>query len=218
MFLTSYFDWRAFIVLPIVLAVLRYVFRDPRRDRLPPRVPGRPIINQTLLQLKDDPTGLLREWAKTYGELFVTKSGSTTFIWLNSMEAVKELFDRRSNIYSDRQPMPMALDAARHPPFRQSNLISFSGGNRVTFMRYGKRWRTVRSILHKVRILILSLTIQLLTPNMAKSYAPIQTFEAKQTSVNLLDNPEDFYMHNRRYSASTILNITYGRRIPNCNC
>jgi hypothetical protein len=51
---------------------------------------------------------------------------------------------------------------------------------------------------------------------MARSYAPIQIYEAKQTSVNLLDTPEDFYMHNRRYSASTILNITYGRRIPQC--
>jgi hypothetical protein len=51
---------------------------------------------------------------------------------------------------------------------------------------------------------------------MAKSYALIQTFEAKQTSVNLLDDPENFYMHNRRYSSSTILNITYGRRIPQC--
>jgi hypothetical protein len=51
---------------------------------------------------------------------------------------------------------------------------------------------------------------------MARSYAPIQTFEAKQLSVDLLDNPENFYGHNRRYSASTILNITYGRRIPEC--
>src|ERR1700733_9595857 len=53
---------------------------------------------------------------------------------------------------------------------------------------------------------------------MARSYAPIQTFEAKQLSVNLLDEPESFYMHNRRYSASTILNITYGRRIPQWDC
>ena len=53
---------------------------------------------------------------------------------------------------------------------------------------------------------------------MAKSYAPIQLYEAKQTSVNLLDTPEDFYMHNRRYSSSTILNITYGRRIPKWDC
>ena len=113
MSLISYFDWRAFLVLPIILVVVHYIRRDPRRKSLPPQVRGWPIINQTFLQVKDDPTGILRQWAKEYGEVFMTKSGTTTFIWLNTMESVKELFDRRSNIYSDRQPMPMALDAAR---------------------------------------------------------------------------------------------------------
>jgi len=51
---------------------------------------------------------------------------------------------------------------------------------------------------------------------MSKSYSPIQVFEAKQLSVDLLDRPEDFYMHNRRYSASVIMQIIYGRRIPSC--
>jgi Cytochrome P450 len=135
--ITTYLDWRALLVLPVVLVIYRLSTRDPRRNHLPPQVRGWPIINQTFLQLKDDPTSLLRQWAKEYGEIFMTKSATTTFIWLNTMESVKELFDRRSNIYSDRQAMPMALDAA-------------SGGNRITFMRYGKRWRTVRAILHKV--------------------------------------------------------------------
>jgi hypothetical protein len=51
---------------------------------------------------------------------------------------------------------------------------------------------------------------------MSKSYTPIQTFEAKQLSVDLLNSPEDFYLHNRRYSSSVIMQITYGQRIPNC--
>lgn len=109
----QYLDWHAIFIFPILFIVIHYTTRDPRRRSLPPQVRGWPIINQTFLQLKDDPTGLLRSWAREYGELFMTKSGTTTFIWLNSMESVKELFDRRSNIYSDRQPMPMALDAAR---------------------------------------------------------------------------------------------------------
>lgn len=120
---TSYFDWRALLVLPVILLIVQYVRRDPRRKSLPPRVRGWPIINQTFLQIKDDPTGILRQWAKEYGEVFMTKSGTTTFIWLNSMESVKELFDRRSNIYSDRQPMPMALDAARFFVSNVSRLI-----------------------------------------------------------------------------------------------
>src|SRR5271170_3676615 len=113
MSLTSYVDWRALLVLPVILVLVHYIRRDPRRKSLPPQVRGWPIINQTFLQVKDDPTGILRQWAKEYGEVFMTKSGTTTFIWLNTMESVRELFDRRSNIYSDRQPMPMALDAAR---------------------------------------------------------------------------------------------------------
>jgi hypothetical protein len=152
---SEYVDWRAAVlVLPLLFWAWRFFTRDPRRKSLPPHVRGWPIINQTFLQVKDDPTDILRGWAREYGEVFMTTSGTTTFIWLNSMESVKELFDRRSGIYSDRQPMPMALEAARYRIVR-FKLLTGSGGNRVTFMRYGKRWRTVRGILHKVLLLSL---------------------------------------------------------------
>jgi hypothetical protein len=62
----------------------------------------------------------------------------------------------------------------------------------------------------------LGLLIQTLTPQMSKSYSPIQTYEAKRLSIDLLERPEDFYMHNRRYSASVIMNVVYGRPIPTC--
>jgi hypothetical protein len=42
---------------------------------------------------------------------------------------------------------------------------------------------------------------------MSKSYTPIQAFEAKQLSVDLLDKPQDFYMHHRRYAGSVIMQI-----------
>jgi hypothetical protein len=58
--------------------------------------------------------------------------------------------------------------------------------------------------------------LKLFTPQMSRSYTPIQTFESKQLSIDLLDRPEDFYMHNRRYSASVIMQVIYGRRIPQC--
>src|SRR5579862_887012 len=51
---------------------------------------------------------------------------------------------------------------------------------------------------------------------MAAKYAPIQSFESKQLSVNLLDDPDNFYMHNRRYATSVILTFVYGRRAPIC--
>ena len=63
-------------------------------------------------------------------------------------------------------------------------------------MPYGKEWRAMRSIIH-----------QLFTPGMSRSYAPIQVFEARQLSVDLLDRPGEFYMHHRRYAASVIMQI-----------
>ena len=51
---------------------------------------------------------------------------------------------------------------------------------------------------------------------MADDYSVIQIFEAKQLSIDLLNNPKDFYMHNRRYAASVIMQVTYGWRIPKC--
>lgn len=85
---------------------------DKRRRHLPPKVPAWPIINHTLLHQQENGPPMLREWAEKYGEVFRTKAGTTDFIWLNSKRSVKELFDRRSAIYSSRQPMPMAFDCA----------------------------------------------------------------------------------------------------------
>jgi hypothetical protein len=180
------------VFLLTVLVFYRYTRRDKRRDHLPPHVRGWPIINQTFAHLEDDPTGHVIGWAKKYGEIFCTTSATTTFIWLNSREAFKELIDRRSAIYSSRHPQPLVLDVA-------------SAGKRITFMPYGKDWRALRNIFHR-----------LLTPQMSRSYTPTQMFEARQLSVDLLENPQDFYMHNRRYSASVIMQIIYGRRIPQC--
>lgn len=124
------------IVLAALYALYRYWTRDPRRACLPPHVRGWPIINQTLDQMQDDVIPLVQGWAKQYGEIFRTTSGTTTFIWLNSRKAVKELIDRRSVIYSSRHPQPM-VEAA-------------GGGKRMVFMPYGKSWRSIRNVIHRV--------------------------------------------------------------------
>jgi len=84
-------------------------------------------------------------------------------------------------------------------------------------MRYRKRWRTVRGILHKVLLRLIQVNIKLFTANMAKSYAPILLYKANQTIVDFLHTLEEFHTHNRRGSASAILDITYDRRVPKCD-
>jgi hypothetical protein len=96
----------------LALAVYTFATYDKRRTNLPPKIPAWPIVNHTYIQMQDDMPPILREWGSKYGELFRTRAGTTDFVWLNSKEAVKELYDRRSAIYSSRQPMPMAFDCA----------------------------------------------------------------------------------------------------------
>jgi cytochrome P450 len=155
------------ILIPVFLAYYTLVSTsDPRRKHMPPAPPAFPIINHSIYHMQDDTITNAIKWSRKYGEIYRTRAGATDYIWLNSPESVKEIIDRKSAIYSSRPPMPMASEAA-------------SGGRRVVNMAHGKQWRTIRTIIHR-----------LLTPNMSKSYAPAQLYEAKQLSVDLLDKPE----------------------------
>lgn len=98
--------------------------------------------------------------------------------------------DRKSGIYSSRPPSPLAQDVA-------------SAGRRQLFMPYGPRWRSVRKHSHA-----------LLNLSTSTNYQVIQDFESKVLLKELLQDPNDFMDINRRYSASVIMRVTYGYRIP----
>jgi cytochrome P450 len=98
--------------------------------------------------------------------------------------------DRKSGIYSSRAPSPLAQDVA-------------SAGRRQLFMPYGPRWRSIRK--HSHALLNLSTSI---------NYQGVQDFESKVLLKELMQDPADFMSINRRYSASVIMLVTYGYRIP----
>ena len=131
-----------------------------------------------------------RQWAKDHGEIFYTKIGGTDYVWLSSPRVVKDLMDKKSSIYSSRAALPLAQDVA-------------SAGRRQLFMPYGAQWRSLRKSSHA-----------LLNSTTAIKYQPVQDYESKQMMNELLESPELFYQHNRRYSASVIMLVTYGYRLP----
>ncbi|KAF7553267.1 hypothetical protein G7Z17_g3760 [Cylindrodendrum hubeiense] len=116
----------------------------------------------------------IQRWADEYGELFKVQLGWENWVFVNSPEAVREIFDKQSAMTSGRAPMPVASDL-------------LSGGNRLLLLTYGQKWRKMRTIVHK-----------LLTPKASDAYKPSQAFEAKQLIYDIATNNEDqksFYMH-----------------------
>ncbi|KAF4910983.1 Cytochrome P450 monooxygenase yanC [Colletotrichum fructicola] len=190
-----------FVVLPLIaclsFSIISYRNSRPPKDYKPvPGPRGLPLIGNTH-QLGKAPQRQLQKWASENGELFKIRLGWENWVFVNSPEAVREIFDKQSAKTSGRMPMPVVSDL-------------LSGENRLLLLTYGTKWRQLRTIVHK-----------LLTPKASETYKPSQDFEAKQLLFDLAtgnDDQESFYLHVRRYTTSVVLTSTYGRRVPAWDC
>ncbi|KAK5199669.1 hypothetical protein LTR92_000210 [Exophiala xenobiotica] len=111
-------------------------------------------------------------------------------IVLSSDVAVKDLLDKKSAIYSDRPDMFIGQKIA-------------SGNLRLVVMRYGDNWRMIHRIIHNI-----------LNIKAAVTYLPYQDLENKFLLAGLLDTPDDFLNHIRRYSYSLSTQMIFGYRCP----
>ncbi|KAL2759304.1 hypothetical protein ACRALDRAFT_1054550 [Sodiomyces alcalophilus JCM 7366] len=184
----------AFLFSIVVVCPLLWT-RDSRLKYLPPGPKGLPIIGNMLdMADTDKMMTTAKDWADEYGEIFYTKVGLSRFIWLSSPTAVKDLMDKRGSIYSSRAPSPM--------------INKVSNDERINFLPYGDKWRTIRNILHSA-----------LNLETSSTYKPVQDFESKQAVWEILNAKDDMAFNdiNRRYSTSTIMTITYGHRVRDLN-
>ncbi|GIZ40708.1 hypothetical protein CKM354_000403600 [Cercospora kikuchii] len=178
-----------FVILVIVIS--NKPWRIGRRPTdIPPGPPTIPILGNLHQMPVVNPHLQLQKWAQEYGPVYSLMLGTTTMIVLSSDEAVKDLLDRRSGNYSDRPNMFIGQTIA-------------SGGLRLVVMRYGKFWRMIHKTIHNI-----------LNIKAAVTYVPYQDLENKIMLQGLLDQPEDFLAHIRRYTFSLSIQIIFGYRAP----
>ncbi|EMD01271.1 hypothetical protein BAUCODRAFT_62200 [Baudoinia panamericana UAMH 10762] len=173
-------------VLVVALAWLSQTGKRPKE--YPPGPPTLPIIGNIHQMPTRDAHLQFQKWAEEYGPVYSLILGTKTLIVLSSDEAVKELLDRRSGMYSSRQEMYIGQELC-------------SGGLRLLMMQYGPVWRMIRKSVHN-----------LLNVGMSKTYVPYQMLENKQMLYDLLHTPDDFLKHIRRYSNALTTTIVFGWR------
>ncbi|KAI1502980.1 putative cytochrome P450 [Biscogniauxia marginata] len=161
-----------------------------RPKDFPPGPPTVPILGNIHLIPKHNVHLQFQKWAQEYGPVYSLILGSKVMIVLSSDRAIKDLLDKRSAIYSDRMDLYVGQTLA-------------SGGLRILMMRYGQTWRTIRRIMHN-----------LLNIHAARSFEPYQVLENQQMIYDILNEPQNFTQHVRRYANSLTTTVTFGYRVP----
>ncbi|KAI0720580.1 cytochrome P450 [Cerioporus squamosus] len=160
--------------------------------RLPPGPPGHWLFGNT------PPTSYAyryyTELAATYGPVFTMRYGSHRVCVITGHQAATDIMVKQSHKLIDR------------PRYVAAGEI-ISAGMRTLLTRAGDRLRRLRSSLHAA-----------LQPQASAKYEPVQTHNALNYILDLLNDPDKHLDHARRYAASVIMTVTYGKTTPTSYC
>ncbi|KAI5306838.1 hypothetical protein KEM56_006862 [Ascosphaera pollenicola] len=192
LFGTPGFSELAFILGGIVLSygLYRLLQVGSRPKDIPPGPPTIPILGNLHQIPKDNAWLQYQRWAQEYGPIYSLMYGTRVRIILSSDQAVKDLLDKRSHIYSGRPSMYIGQDI-------------ISAGKRAFLNTNNAWWRTARKMVHTV-----------LNINVIKTYLPYQDLESKIMLASMIDNPEEYLTHIQRYTYSFTSQMVYGFRCP----
>ncbi|KAF8258555.1 cytochrome P450 [Lactarius quietus] len=177
-----------------VLLSFFIAFRSKQRYRrrrglcYPPGPPGWPIIGNLLDISPSSPWLSYTEFSKKYGHIVSYRVFGQDIIVLNTITAIKDLLEKRGNIYSDR------------PDFQIIDLLEWSW--QLPLTRYGEAWRQGRKLLDRV-----------LRPGAAATFRPMQQARARVLLSRLLANPKEWKAHVELFQGELILDTTYGYEV-----
>ncbi|KAJ7256294.1 cytochrome P450 [Mycena rebaudengoi] len=171
---------------------IAYAFNSRKRTKLPlpPGPPKLPFIGNLLHMPRRFEWETYMEWSKRYdSDIIHLTAVGTSIIVLSSAEAINDLLEKRSSIYSDRSPLPMVNELMGW---------DFSLGT----MRYGEKWlvlRVHRRMFHNS-----------FNTGATQRFHPKEQLVAHRVLQRLVQDPEHFMDHFRQLAGELIISITYG--------
>ena len=120
----------------------------------------------------------LTQWSREFGGIFSLKRFTNTTLVISNRKLIKDLLDKKSNIYSNR---PASIVA---------RLIT--QGDHLLVMDYGDTWRKIRKLVHQY----------FMEPMCEKQHIHIQHAEATQMMRDFMVDPDHHMAHPKRYSNS----------------
>ncbi|KAL1938291.1 hypothetical protein VTO73DRAFT_11742 [Trametes versicolor] len=161
-----------------------------RKPRNPPPGPrGLPVLGNALQLPLTFADRAFQEWGKTFGDVVYFEIFRTRAIVLNSIEAARDLLDKRSATYSDRPRLVLLMEMLR--------------ARTVVGIPYGDQFRKRRKWMFDA------------AGNKAtlRGYHSIQYREVRRLLHNLFRRPDEFSEHLHLYLAGMLLEITFGRPV-----
>ncbi|KAG1865798.1 cytochrome P450 [Suillus subalutaceus] len=171
----------------LVVAVLSYCRKyrlDHSRPPLPPGPTPLPVLGNILSLDSARPWLTFNAWRSTHGDIIYARLLSKPILVVNSEEVAKDLFERRSGIYSDRS-QSIVYEA-------------FASDFNTGFMPYGNRWRLHRRIFH-----------QAFHQTAVPAYHAAQLRSAHKMLFSFLQDPENYPNHFQMFTMTFMLSIIY---------
>ncbi|KAG5730241.1 O-methylsterigmatocystin oxidoreductase [Termitomyces sp. T112] len=181
----------AFAFAPVLW--LAYCLVTARRPNFPPGPKGWPFIGNVLQMGENHLELLFREWARQFGEIVYIQILNQPMVILTDLEAARDLLDKRSSIYSDRPRFVLFSD-----------LMGWHSAS--THIRYGPRFRKHRRFIQ-----------QTFNQRASIVFHPLQERESLILLDNMIQSPDFFVRHFKRFAAATIFPITYGHNITSAD-
>ncbi|KAG2108927.1 cytochrome P450 [Suillus discolor] len=171
-----------FLVAVVIVRVHRP--RSKNNLPLPPSPPNGTLMGHSLPS--HYPFLTVAKWIDECGPVITIRTGTEKVVIIGRYKAAVDIMEKQGRALADR------------PPMHAGHMLT--GGLSIGLVRVGDRFRRMRRAIHTH-----------LQPKAAEAYQPLQMSFAKNTVLNILDDPSNFHNHVLSYAGTTILKVAYGK-------